>query len=96
MSFKAFIEGAGQVRREAEVDSSPAGTWTTQDLIMAGQRMRALVPESDEDWSWGYERRPQGVVITVKLAGGAEITSAPLDVPEVVVPADEPPHWFGS
>jgi hypothetical protein len=96
MSFMARIEGPGQDRREAQVDFSPAATWTTQDLIMAGEHMRELVPGTEADWSWGYERLPQGVVITVKVAGGTVIQSAPLDVPDVVVPADEPPHWFGD
>jgi hypothetical protein len=96
MSFMASIEMPDQAPQQAEVEYNPADTWTTQDLIMAGQRMRALVPKSDEDWSWGYQRVAQGVVITVKLTGGTVVTSAPLDVPELVVPADDPPHWFGS
>jgi hypothetical protein len=95
MSFAARIEGGDHSSEEAHVEFTPVETWTTQDMIMAAQRMRALV-EGDEDWSWGYEREPSGVVLTVKLEGGTTIRSAPLDVPEVVVPADERPHWFGG
>jgi hypothetical protein len=95
MSFAARIEVPGQAAADAQVDFTPAERWTTQDMIMAAQQMRALV-EGDEDWSWGYEREASGVVLTVKLENGTIIRSAPLGVPEVVVPADEPPHWFGG
>jgi hypothetical protein len=95
MSFVARIDAPQRAAVDAEIDFSPAESWTTQDLIMAAQKMRALA-EGEEDWNWGYERASEGVILTVKLAGGTTIRSVPLDVPTVVVPADERPHWFGG